>query len=369
MKIVHLYKSYFPDQTGGVPEVIRQISQFTSKAGYYNTICTVAKINKKTTEKLSEATLIRYPEDFFKASTPVSFSLMKDFSSIAKQHDVLHFHFPYPVTETMYAISQLKKPSIVTYHSDVVKQKTILKLYKPIMKRFLNKVDVIVPTSDNYLKSSPYLQEYQDKCNVIPLFLGNERFKNSDEKLINKVKNKHGDNFYLFVGVLRYYKGLQYLIPAMKGINSKLVIVGSGPELEDLKRIADENKISNVYFEGFVEDKLLPAYYQLCKAFILPSCQRSEAFGVSIMEALSYGKPIISTELRTGTSFVNLDGVTGLVVPPEDIGSLKVAINKFENDHDLYNLFEINAKKRFHELFTDEVNGKKYIEIYERIVK
>jgi rhamnosyl/mannosyltransferase len=140
-----------------------------------------------------------------------------------------------------------------------------------------------------------------------------------DPAEIQRIGETYGSPLLLFVGKLRYYKGLQYLIEAMEELPARLLVVGSGPMEGEWKRLTESLDLQDkVVFLGEVEDAGLPALYRGCDVFVLPASERSEAFGLVQVEAMMSGKPVVSTELGTGTSFVNLHNETGLVVPPRD---------------------------------------------------
>lgn len=368
MKVTHFYKTYFPETQGGLEEAIRQIATYTTGEGVENWIYTVADINESDVIEFPEATVKRFPLSFDIASTPFSIRFALNFIEIVKSADILHFHFPWPFAELLFILPWcIKKPTIVTYHSDIVKQKYLKQIYQPFLNRFLVKIDVIVPTSENYLNSSLDLSRFREKCVPIPLFLGNARFSSSKKEHEDHIRQKYGDDFFLFVGVLRYYKGLQYLIPAMKDVSNNLVIVGKGPEFGKLKMLVQELGLSNVFFTGYVEDEQLQTFYQLARAVVFPSCERSEAFGMTILEALMMGKPVISTELGTGTSYANINKLTGLVIEPKNVGSIHKALNKLCND-DLVKTFSSNAKNRYVVHFSSNVVGPKYLELYKSLI-
>jgi glycosyltransferase involved in cell wall biosynthesis len=368
MKVAHIFKTYFPDTQGGLEEVIRQITTYTTSKGVKNTIYTVTQNSQELVIEYPEASIVRFKSNIDVASTPFSWELAKSFNRIIDAADILHFHFPWPFAELLYVLSTRRKPTIVTYHSDIVKQKRLKSLYQPFLNRFLNKADVIVPTSCNYMVSSRDLKPFYKKCTPIPLFLGKSRFEGSETDESAIVREKYGKEFFLFVGVLRYYKGLQYLIPAMKGITRNLVIVGKGPEQKRLEKLVKRHQLKNVHFAGYVPDQLLPSLYKECRAVVFPSCERSEAFGVTILEALNFGKPVVSTELGTGTSFANKHHETGLVVPPKDSDALLRALKVLSENDEVVTKFGKNSRARFEAKFSAAENGNKYLELYERLL-
>jgi rhamnosyl/mannosyltransferase len=225
---------------------------------------------------------------------------------------------------------------VLTYHSDVVRQRHILRFYRPFLQKVLDMADRIIATSDKYVASSPYLDRVRPKCRIIPLGIDPAPFTRVDAERVRKVREAFGGPLLLFVGKLRYYKGLQYLLEAMTDIPARLLVAGSGPMESEWKGLAAGLALKEkVVFLGEVQDEELPALYHGCDVFVLPASERSEAFGLVQVEAMMSGKPVISTELGTGTSFVNLHGETGFVVPPRDASALKDAVITLLHDEGL----------------------------------
>src|SRR5690606_35929404 len=148
------------------------------------------------------------------ASTGFSASVFSRFSQLAKHADVIHYHYPWPFMDMVHLVSRVKKPAVVTYHSDVIRQKKLGYLYRPLMRKFLSGVEKIVATSPNYLASSDVLGKYKDKIHVIPIGLDKTSYPEPPEKRLAFWRDKIGPKFFLFVGVLRYYKGLHILLDA-----------------------------------------------------------------------------------------------------------------------------------------------------------
>ncbi|HUW09737.1 MAG TPA: glycosyltransferase, partial [Anaerolineae bacterium] len=270
------------------------------------------------------------------ASTPLSLSL-----PLLLRHerpDVAHVHSPYPVGELSQWLLGRAERTVLSHHSDVVRQERILRFYAPLLRRVLGAADGIIAATPQYRDSSPFLQSHTNKCRLIPYGIDLHRFGEPDASTVAALRARHSPDgtglpLLLFVGRLRYYKGLQYLIQAMPLIPAALMVVGAGPEGEDLRSLAKAAGVSHkVHFIGEVDDVTLPSYYQAADLFVLPACERSEAFGIVMVEAMAASRPLISTELGTGTSFVNLHGETGLVVPPRDPGALASAINQLLAD-------------------------------------
>lgn len=345
MHILHIYKDYWPI-VGGIENHVRLLAEHQAAAGHHVTVL-VTNTKKHTQQELLEGVqVIKAARLATVASTPLSLALPYRLSSL--RADIAHLHFPYPVGELSQLLVGRSKRLILTYHSDIIRQKGWLRLYRPIMHRILSRADGIIATTPNYIASSATLQRYAGKCAVIPFGIDLGRFRAVDAAKVNAIRNRYGDEpLLLFVGVLRYYKGLTYLFQAMPDVRARLLIVGEGPLAATLHREAEELGLRDrVIFAGRVGDDDLPAYYAAAHLFVLPACERSEAFGLVQVEALASGLPIIGTELGTGTSYVNAHGISGLVVPPRQPAALAEAIQRVLDDPALHGQLAAGALQR-----------------------
>ena len=290
------------------------------------------------------------------------------FRQLAKEADIIHYHFPYPFADLLHFITRVDKPTVLTYHSDIVKQKYLLKLYQPLMNKFLGSVDRIVATSPNYLKSSKVLARFKDKVSVIPIGLDKSTYPTLNKDRLEYWKKKFGDKFFLFVGVMRYYKGLHILIEAARNSDYPIVVVGAGPIEKELKDQVESLGINNIYFIGFISDEEKVTLFTLSYAILFPSHLRSEAFGISLLEGAMYGKPLISSEIGTCTTYINIDGETGMVVPPSDPGALRKAMDYLWNNPVVAKKMGESAEERYWDLFTADKMAKSYVDLYQSLL-
>ena len=367
MKILHVYKNYYPESIGGVEKCIYSLVDSLHKKGVGNSILTTTHQRKFFENNLGTGHVYYFPTTFSAASCPVSRQMLLHFKKIAEAYDIVHCHFPWPWADAMVLTSKINKPLVITYHSDIVRQKWLNRIYAPMMHRFLHRADAIVATSQNYQNSSQVLAQYQTKTSVIPIGVDRSLYPNPIPEKLAYWKKKVGCNFFLFIGVLRYYKGLEFLIEAMENTHIPLVIIGKGPEEIKLKAIAQAKKLTNVKFVGAVDEEDKVALIQLCRAVIAPSHLRSEAFCISLLEGLLFGKPLISTEINTGTSFVNRHNVSGLVVPPENPQALRQAMLTLLEDNALYQRLQQGAVQHYQQHFTGERVAAQYLEVYRKI--
>lgn len=367
MKILHIYKTYYPDSVGGCEQVIHQLAKATTAAGFKNSLLTVSK---KPHQSYNSPFLqvIRCKLAFEKASCPFSIELFKTYRQHIEQADVLHYHFPWPFADLLHLIHRVKKPTVVTYHSDIVKQKFLKYLYQPVMKHFLSSVNKIIVTSQNNLTTSDDLYPFRDQCEIIPLGIDEEDYPKITEEKENFWRKEISQPFFLFVGVLRYYKGLHYLIKALQDSDIRLIIAGDGPERDSLQALAKQVNAKSITFLGRISNEDKMALIKQSLAVILPSHLRSEAFGISLVEGLMMGKPLISTELGTGTSFVNQHEKTGFVVPPTDPHALREAMLKLYRNDDVRITMGQNARHWYEQEFTAKRMGERYLQIYQNII-
>lgn len=367
VKITHIFKTYFPETNGGLEEAIRQISRHSIKDGYRVEV--VAAGTKSYEVSAADGIAVKFHETNLNLySNPFSFSLMKQFKSICENTDILHFHFTWPTVEILTLMHGISKPMVVTFHCDIHKNKFLKAIYRPIMRRFLKRADKICVTSHNLYSTTPCLQEFQTKIEEIPLWLDEQRFFNlsAPEKPFTEFVKKLKP-YGLFVGVLRWYKGLDILLEASKKFKGELVIVGKGPLFGFLKDQIKKEKLNHVHLVGFQTDNNLKYLIQNCRFVVLPSVTPAEAFGQILLEGLYFSKPLISTELGTGTSFVNLHNQTGLVVEPGNALSLAGAMNRLCLDTLLYERLTSATFYHYKNNFSERVQGKKYTRIYESL--
>lgn len=369
MRVLHFCKTYYPDSWGGIEQVIRQICIGTGRLGVANEVLTLTRSNGPAIMEIEGHTVHRVPLGFEIASNAFSFPAISKLAQLARAADVIHYHFPWPFMDLAHFMARVNKPSVVTYHSDIVRQKTLLRVYTPLKRRFLRDVDAIVATSPNYFASSEVLGRYRDKVSVIPLGLDRATYVEARPEILEKWRARtNGQRFFLFVGVLRYYKGLHILLDAVAKTDYPVVIVGAGPIEQELKAHAERLGLHHVQFVGAVDEEDKVALLQLCYAMAFPSHLRSEAFGISLLEGAMYGKPMISSEIGTGTTYINIDNETGLVVPPSDPAAFEQAMRTLWDNPQLAADMGRRAEARYWELFTAEKMAENYAALYRKLL-
>jgi rhamnosyl/mannosyltransferase len=295
------------------------------------------------------------------ASTPLSLGLPLALRRL--RPDIVHLHFPYPPGEISTLLATPRAPVVITYHSDVVRQRMLLRFYGPLLRRVLRHAARILVTSPSYARHSPWLAAVHDRTVLVPLGI--------DPAPFLKVEPRGDGHTLLFVGRFRYYKGLQYLLEALSLLpDTTLLLVGGGPQEPALRELAHRLGIeARVRWLGSVDDAELPGIYAGADVFVLPACERSEAFGLVLVEAATAGLPCVSTELGTGTSYVNLNGETGLVVPPADVPALAAACRRLLDDPALRRQYGAAGRARAVQLFDIKRVAREVAGIYRALHK
>ena len=353
VKILHLGKYYDP-VPGGIEQVVKEIVEPCNDDGIS---CDVLCSN---TDSIYEETRFKNYTVFRTAtlatfsSTSISIDYITKFRKIVKEYDIIHLHHPNPMAFLALYFVRPSAKIIVHWHSDIIRQKKLLKLFEPLQKWVLNRADVIIATSQNYVDYSNALQQFKEKVKIVPI--GIQKHKPIKQKMRNDL---YVDKKIIFaLGRLVEYKGFEVLVESARYLDDSfmVLIAGTGPKGDVLKELITLYKLENkVKLLGRIdeEDKLM--YYENCFAFCLPSITKAEAFGVVLLEAMAFGKPLVSSNIKeSGMSWVNQHNKTGLLVDPGDVQQLASAFKKLANDKELYEEMSHNAFVRYEELFTRE---------------
>ena len=375
LKVLHVYRTYFPDPPGGVQEVIKQISESTLLYGVDSHVFTLSPNPQPPILYREESSVFRSRSWAAPSSCDIgSYDSFIRFRQQVQWADVVNYHFPWPFADLLHLLSDVNKPTVLTYHSDIIRQRFLGKLYYPLMKRMLRDMSAVVATSPTYAESSKVLKTLVplNKLQTIPLGIADYKDKIIDSFSESIYLKKHSilnSQFILALGVMRYYKGFHILIQASSSIKGFIVIAGSGPEELNLKKLVDDAGVKNIIFTGQVTDEEKLILLKNCTVFVLPSHLRSEAFGMVLIEASMFSKPMITCEIGSGTSFVNLNGDTGFVVPPESPTLLAQAANKLLLDKNLSLKMGYSARKRYEQYFSANALGQSYFDLYNNVIQ
>jgi glycosyltransferase involved in cell wall biosynthesis len=376
VKVLQINKLYQP-WIGGVEQHVQDLSEELAKNNLEISVLAIAEKGKKEKYTLNKVKIFKAPNHLYKFfkktllfSMPINIFFPVYLKKNAKDKDIIHFHLPNPLAVMAYFFAKPKGKIVVMWHSDIVKQKFFLTFYKPILYKFLRKVDTILTTSPNMINNSPYLKNFQEKCQVLHLGIDPKEYILSTEetKEIKDYQSEKKQTELLFVGRLTYYKGAAVLIKSIKNINAHLTIIGDGylkeECLSEIKKYRLENNITILPSQSRRE---LIKWFHKCDIFILPSIATSEAFGIVQLEAMICKKPVISTNLPTGVPYVNQDKHTGIIVPVGNSDSLHTAIKELIDNKELREFYGENGYKRVISEFTNEKMAENVMRVYETI--
>jgi rhamnosyl/mannosyltransferase len=375
MRIVHIYKDYFP-VLGGIENHIRHLAEAQAQAGHDVTVLVTQLAGKPgADEHVRGVHVVKTQRQMNVQSAPISVQFGKQVNVQTAGADIAHLHAPYPIGEACNLYFGRARKTVISWHSDIVRQKTLLRMYAPVLRRVVAKADLIIPASAQYARSSPWLSHAQDKCHIVPYGIDVSAFV-TDPMTGGFVRNRllAGINVaqplvLLSVGRLRYYKGLDTLIRALPKLPDVVsIMIGIGPMEAAWKALAQELGVADrAIFAGEVSDADLPSHYSAADVFVLPSNSRAEAFGIVNLEAMGHGLPLITTEVGSATSWINQHDITGLVVPPMDPDALAQAVDTLRDPERRRRMGEA-ARKRVTADFTLEKMVENMARAYQEVL-
>lgn len=303
------------------------------------------------------------------AATMIAPSMITTLRKVCPSYDIVHVHHPDPMAALALALSGYKGKVVLHWHSDIQKQKYLLRLYRPLQDWLLRRADLIVGTSPVYLDESPFLKKVQQKTVCLPIGVPPIL---PEPEAVDKLRKQYGEKKIVFsLGRLVAYKGFTHLVEAARFLKDDYVILIGGTGAlkqalsQQIKRLGLENK---VVLLGRIPENELPTYFGACKVFCLPSVQKTEAFGIVQIEAMSCGKPVVATRIpQSGVPWVNKHGVSGLNVMPGNAGELARAIQDIADNESVYDKYSMAAKNRYWDIFTNEHMIDKCKRIYNNL--
>lgn len=366
MRIVHLYKDYFPPTVGGIEQSVGRFATWSARQGAEVTVLTSHPGSRRTiSETFDGVRIVRCAEWARVWSTPFGPDMPRQLAKL--EADIFHLHFPSPPGEVSWLLARPRGATVVTWHSDIVRQKAVLPAYGHCIHALLRGTRRVMTTFEGQAAASPFLRHYPEKVRVVPLGIDLERFAaaGQDPAAIAALRARVGDGpIVLFVGRVVGSKGLDVLLDAARAIEARTVIVGDGPELPRLRaRCISLGLDDRVLFTGRVDPDRVKDYVALAAVGVLPSVY--ESYGLAMVEIMTNGIPMVCTELGTGTTFINRPGETGLAVPPGNPVALADALNRLLRDDELRRRLGENARARAHGQFSTDVMMRGVFAVYE----
>lgn len=372
MKILQIGKFY--PILGGVEKVMYDLTNGFAARGIE---CDMLCANNDTTVKqliIKELSprnkVIICPTKIKMFATMLSPAMIKELKRRCNAYDIIHVHHPDPMAALALYMSGYKGKVVLHWHSDILKQAQLLKLYRPLQNWLIKRACRIVGTTPVYIKESPDLASVQEKCTYLPIGIDDVPY---NKDATDKLRNQYAGKKIIFsLGRLVGYKGYEYLIDAAKNLGDDYIVLigGAGPLKEKLQAQIEASNLSDkVKLLGRVSDEDLPNYYHATDLYCLSSTMKTEAFAIVQIEAMSCGKPVVSTRIpSSGVAWVNAHEESGLTVETCNAKALSDAFKTILEDDILYQNLAHGARNRFETLFRKEVMIDKCLEIYKTLM-
>ena len=356
LKLLEVNK-FYPPHIGGIETLIAQRADyFSHRPDVQVKVLVCQERGHGVRERVGDVEVLRAGSFGTVCSSPVSLDFFRQFRKMAAWADVIEIHTPFPPGDLACLLFAGDKRVVIAWHSDVVRQKKLLAVYRPLLHAFLRRADVIITATPGHIRSSAFLPPFREKCRIIPYPLAREHYHSKPSAPVLHPDDPKACKL-LFVGRLVYYKGADVLVRAMRHVRGcELFLCGTGVLEERLRQMAEGLP---VHFMGQPDDAMLREMFADCDIFVLPSVENSEAFGIVQQEAMACGKPVINTALPTGVPFVSIHRQTGLTVPPGDVKALARAIQILTDRPGLRHAMGNNARHRVETAFDYETNMRR----------
>jgi rhamnosyl/mannosyltransferase len=326
MKIVHVFKDFYPPLIAGITRYIADVSDAMAQRGHEVDVH-VAGVRHSRRDRMPSGVVVHRHSEIARAlSMPIAPGLIDEVRRL--NADIIHVHLPNPIGELGVALNT-HVPCVCTFHAQLGRQRALEPFYAPL-RTWLFKRSRRILVSGETMASMPELVAHRAKVEILPYGVSPRLIRGLRPRVGDGAARPNGRSLQLlFVGRLVYYKGIEVLLEALSlAPEANLCVVGDGAERDRLQALSLRLGVaSRAQFLGSIpDDELLNAFAD-ADVFVLPSVSRAEAFGLAMVEAMANGLPAISTTLGTGTDWVNLDGVSGVVVQPGDPKALAGAID------------------------------------------
>lgn len=350
MKKILILNKYYHPKIGGIEKVVKQHAEALRENGYeVDVLCCHESILKSEKLNIRSVNIFKKTTLFELFSMPVSLSFIFFFLMNYKKYDFIYIHEPFPLATVLAFFLKKNIKTIVYYHSQIVKQKLIKRLFEYMQQSYFASAKIVFTSSPNMHKYSPIIKNLQN-VKISPIWV--------DTKEVNQVKKteilEKTKDFYFFLGRNSYYKGITILMQAIeiyfkKGGKYNFVIAGDNFKMS----FHDEFKTRVLLVKKSINEKEKYSYLRSARSFLFPSIEVSEAFGIVQVEAMSQGTPVINTSLKSGVPWVSLHKITGLTVGAKNPKELAEAILKMDSET-LITKYGISAYRRYRDVFSED---------------
>ncbi len=358
--LLHIGK-FYPPHMGGIETHLRDLVAHQSALMRVE-VLVANECARTDIDYLDGATVSRIATVAQLASMPLC--PMLPFRLSGRSDTLVHMHLPNPWAAFSLLASRHPGRLVITHHSDTLGRRGLRRISDPVVSRAMQQAAAIIVTSHRYLQSSEELVRYRDKCHVIPLGIDPAIFSRVHPEQVREIRRQHGSNLILAIGRLVSYKGFEYLIRAMRDVDAKLLLIGTGPLHAHLNRMLQDLKLSHkVTLMGYIDD--VRPYFKAAQLLVLPSVSRAESFGMVQLEAMAAGIPVVNTEIESGVPEVSPHGVTGLTVPPRNAYALAQAITSLLRSPEMREHYGQNGLQRIRQQFTVAQMLDRTLQVYE----
>ena len=371
-RVCHLSK-YYPPAPGGIETHVRTLAIAQAEAGASVRVFCVNHAGSSTVvERDGPVEVTR----FGRAASGAKLEFCPGLpAAIARvEADVLHLQVPNPTMILALLKAGSRLPMVVTYQSDVIRQRLRAAAFRPLERLLYRKASAVLTTSPGYAGGSPFLARYRDRTEVVPLGIDLAPYLEPTEAHrveAAAIRARHPGPIWLGCGRMVYYKGFSNAIRAMRRAPGTLILIGGGPDLESLREEARASGVANrVVFAGNLPHyhDLIP-YYLAAEAFWFPSNARSEAYGLVQVEAMACGVPVINAAIpHSGVAWVSRDGETGLTVAVDDPEALADAAIRLAGDRALRDRLGAAARERATLEFDHRLMARRTLAVYDRVL-
>jgi len=339
-RVLHVGK-FYPPAAGGMERVVETLC--LASDGLVESRVLAVNASSATVEEMRDGVHVtRLGTIGAAGSVPIAPGLLGALSRA--RADLMVLHEPNPWALLSYALVHARPPIAIWYHSDVVRPALQYALfYAPIARHAYRRAERFIVSSPALGDNAAALAPYRERVRVIPFGIDASAWSGVDAS----------SPFVLFAGRHVAYKGVDVLLRALQGTSIRAVIAGDGPKRAAWEALAAAlGMTAQVRFTGEIPDAELRALMQQCTVLALPSITRAEAFGYVQLEAMASNKPVVSTDVPSGVSWVNQHETTGLVVPAGDAGALRAALERLMRDPSLRRRFGDAGRRRVEQEFT-----------------
>lgn len=370
--ILVISKYYYPF-SGGIEENVRAVSEYAARKHAVTVIANNHENGNKE-ETINGVKIIRRHVDMVFKSQPIS---MNFFSGIKiDNYDVVHFHSPNPLVTLQFlsrALFSKRVPVVVTHHMDIFGRKLLRALSIPMIRSMVRNARYTIVTSQKNRKISADLPATGNYV-AIPLAIVPEDYVIDDslKAEASAFRERLCGNAPVvgFIGRHARYKGLHVLMRALREMPEvHAIIAGDGPYRSSIEKLAHDLGMENrIHFLGKVSHRDKLKVLTALDVFVFPSTEITEAFGISQMEAMMCGAPVVASNLPTGVTDVSIDGETAVLFEPGSIASLQEKLSYILENKKYAGELAERARQHILKNMTNEIVSKQTVDLLEAAI-